>query len=144
MNISTDDFIVAAVTTGNCDATKTDNDENYAYYDNTNHLVTYRTQTGSQVTRVKKQDVIAANDALSIYIYPNPANKSISIDSKKGLKSIEVYDVLGRVCISTVFNSEPVGQQKPNIDVSNLSNGTYLIRLQTVDETINKTMVIQH
>lgn len=59
-----------------------------------------------------------------IAIYPNPANNSISIGGVKHVESISISDITGRV-IKTLSSAN--GSVK-EINVSDLPNGTYLIK----------------
>ena len=60
-------------------------------------------------------------------IYPNPARDVLTISSDKPIKSVEIYDVLGRL-IKT--------ETKNNINVSQLSKGNYLVKVKTGDQEL--------
>jgi len=76
-----------------------------------------------------------------LFIYPNPANSTININSKS-LKDcvITIYDVLGRK-MDVPMNA---GKDKHSIDVDNLSNGTYIIRVEKNDQWFVSKVVISH
>lgn len=59
-----------------------------------------------------------------VSIYPNPAKSVININSKSEIKSIELYDVQGRI-IETIIGN------KNNIDISEKSNGVYFLKITT-------------
>lgn len=69
----------------------------------------------------------------SISVYPNPANSKININldcndnlnCKNSIKSIEIYDVQGRI-LETIIENKNV------IDISNKSNGIYFLKINTV------------
>lgn len=64
----------------------------------------------------------------SISIFPNPANTSITIkDTKSEVSGIEVYDITGKKV--NQFKSSADG----NYDVSELSNGIYLLKVYSVN-----------
>ncbi len=77
---------------------------------------TYQSYLG--VTDIKK---------IQVKIYPNPAKDVINISSEKPVKSIEIYDVLGRL-IKT--------ETKNNINVSQLAKGNYLMKVKTGDQEL--------
>lgn len=65
-----------------------------------------------------------------IKIYPNPAKDFINITSEKPVKSVEIYDTLGRL-IKT--------ESSDKINVTQLSKGNYLLKMKTDSgETIEK------
>ncbi|WP_333854319.1 S8/S53 family peptidase [Epilithonimonas sp.] len=57
-----------------------------------------------------------------IKIFPNPAKDFINITSDKVVKSVEIYDTLGRLII-TDFSKK--------INISQLSKGNYLLKMKT-------------
>lgn len=62
----------------------------------------------------------------NISIYPNPAKNKISVNSSIEINKIEIIDVYGKI-----ISSENVKNTNYSIQVSNLSNGIYFIKLQT-------------
>ncbi len=75
-----------------------------------------------------------STDRSGIEIYPNPANDKLYISEKNyAVNSIEVFDVNGR-------NIKSV-EKLSSIDVSNLSNGIYFIRIKTDKGEFNKKFV---
>lgn len=58
----------------------------------------------------------------NIKVYPNPVKDFINITSDKAIKSVEIYDVLGRL-IKTNSSTK--------INVSQLSKGNYLLKIKT-------------
>ncbi len=75
------------------------------------------------------QSYLGVNDVKKdkVRIYPNPAKDFININSEKPVKSIEIYDVLGRL-IKT--------ETKNNINISQLAKGNYLLKIQTGDQEL--------
>jgi len=66
--------------------------------------------------------------------YPNPASDQITVRyavprSTKGPVQLALYDVLGRQ-VRTVASTSPDGRSTRSVDVSGLSSGTYVLRLQ--------------
>ncbi len=67
---------------------------------------------------------------LNINIYPNPTKDVVYITSDKPIKSVEVYDVLGKL-LKTDYSDK--------INVSQLPNGYYLLKIKTeTGESVEK------
>ncbi len=68
-------------------------------------------------------------------VYPNPANNQLSISLPESTNStkIEIYDMLGNKVIEQKTNATPLA----NIDVANLSEGNYFLRV--IDANGQKT-----
>ncbi|WP_405208398.1 glycoside hydrolase family 9 protein [Aquimarina sp. LLG6339-5] len=61
-------------------------------------------------------------------VYPNPTNKTLNIKTpfSNGSSSIELYSIQGKKVFSKELNSE-----QSNLDISNLSAGLYLIKINS-------------
>ena len=78
-------------------------------------------------------------ESKSFSVYPNPTNESWAISSNsQKMKSIEIYDLLGKKVKSLKPNSTDV-----NIDASNLNAGVYTINIATDLGIISKKLVKQ-
>lgn len=60
-------------------------------------------------------------------IYPNPTNNSFTISNFNQIKSIEIYDIMGK--------KYQINQQE-NININNLKNGLYLIKITDINDEI--------
>ncbi|HKO41125.1 MAG TPA: T9SS type A sorting domain-containing protein, partial [Nitrososphaeraceae archaeon] len=60
----------------------------------------------------------------SISIYPNPTNSVINIKCENSIKSIELYDVQGRILVTKM-----VSDNNEVLDISNKSNGIYFLKI---------------
>ena len=60
-------------------------------------------------------------------IYPNPTNSSFTISNFNQIKFIEIYDIMGK---KYEFN------QQENINIHNLNNGLYLIKITDLNDGI--------
>jgi len=58
----------------------------------------------------------------NIKVYPNPVKDFINITSDKSIKSVEIYDALGRLIKKDTYTK---------INVSQLSKGNYLLKIKT-------------
>ena len=74
----------------------------------------------------------------SVNLYPNPAKEyvDIRIDGDVNVTSMEVYDAYGKL-----INSMNVVENPTRINVSNLANGMYFVRVNTEAGAVTKTFV---
>jgi hypothetical protein len=81
-------------------------------------------------------------------LYPNPAkseiNLSYTVSQSTGTLKAEVLDIYGRVLISKSFKSVPGTSELVKLDLSEIGNGYFLVRLGNASGTISKPLVIQH
>lgn len=80
---------------------------------------------------------ISEFESFEISIYPNPASDNVFIKAE-GIYSYEIMDLSGKT-IRAAENM--VGAQKLNI--SDISSGTYLIKLQSESKTIMQQFIIE-
>lgn len=76
-----------------------------------------------------------------IGIYPNPASESVTIQSEgqNDLEQINIFDVNGRMVMS-----ESATGQIHRLDISNLQQGIYFVKVQTSDGYMtNKKLIVQ-
>ncbi|MDI1254499.1 MAG: T9SS type A sorting domain-containing protein [Flavobacterium sp.] len=60
----------------------------------------------------------------SITIYPNPTHDIVSVKANNTIKSIQLFDVQGRLLQTRIAN-----ENNANIDISNHSNGIYFLKI---------------
>jgi len=79
-----------------------------------------------------------------LLIYPNPVNGSSVQISTVGFSgaSVEIYDLQGRVVYSDDVKSN-LGSDRMILDVSTLSNGTYVVRLASQHKSLASKLVIR-
>jgi len=101
---------------------------NYEFPNNDGeYSVTYLTKNSSNI----------ANEA-NISIYPNPVKNSLNIDSKVMIENIQVFNYLGSLVFEQDCNSNSV-----KINTSDYIKGMYLVRINTINGTSTKRLVIQ-
>ena len=86
------------------------------------------------------------NGALNtnLKLYPNPAATRLSISfssTDAGKSHLVIYDMAGRVVVQQMVNIR-TGQNKVNLNVSNLKNGIYSVELTTRDNIQTGKLVI--
>lgn len=86
----------------------------------------------SQVTTLSSSDFNREN--LSFKVFPNPANDILNIDMESDIKSIEIYSLLGQKV--KVSNNKQT-------DISNLSNGVYMVRVEDVNGAVSTQKLIK-
>lgn len=75
-----------------------------------------------------------------ISIYPNPTNGIVNFDfSNLNVNKISISDITGKVIIEKI-----VTNQEEKIDISNYSNGVYLIKFQTEKEVLSTKIIKEH
>ncbi|MCY1524422.1 hypothetical protein D9M68_593530 [compost metagenome] len=108
--------------------------------------VTLTNDCGS--TTLTKQVTVQGNgvhdldlDEAALKLYPNPANQSIVVDNESSmhLQEIQVYNVLGQL-VATHKATHPNGKQV--INVSNLANGMYHMRIRFTEGTAERKFEI--
>lgn len=75
----------------------------------------------------------------SVKVYPNPTNADITIELSNSLnRTIQLIDITGRVVISTVPTSEKV-----SLNLSNVSNGVYYLKVKSA-ESVKVVKVVKN
>ena len=75
---------------------------------------------------IKQNDLSSVrNTAVKTFVYPNPADGYITIESKELINTIQLFDLSG----SLINNFNNVSSNKETIDISNLKSGVYLLRV---------------
>ncbi|MCK9481328.1 MAG: DUF5011 domain-containing protein [Bacteroidia bacterium] len=128
-------------------------------YEVGSYNVTYSvTDPSGNISNIAKQQVIIAEDCdlvtsvndiqsnLSVNVYPNPSNSGLFIvdfgNSKQNISRIDIVNSIG-VKIAQYSNAEIVNG-KLNVDISNYSQGIYVLNVQTERGNVSvKLMMIK-
>ena len=110
------------------------------WYDGTNWTI-YTEDTSTMLLNTRFNVYVAAealgtddNASLDISLYPNPANDHINITSKEVITAVSIYNILGQEVSRFEGNNVQM-----KIDVSTLSEGTYIAKIQVEDAvSVNK------
>ena len=89
------------------------------------------------VAHFTKNSSNIANEA-NISIYPNPVKNSLNIDSREMIENIQVFNYLGSLVFEQDCNSNSI-----KINTSDYIKGMYLVRINTINGTSTKRLVIQ-
>jgi len=79
---------------------------------------------------------VGDNDFNEVIIYPNPASSILNIKNAEN-SNIEIYDILGRVILSKTNIS-----MEETINVSNLNNGTYILKITNNNQVKTEKFII--
>ncbi|WP_027379385.1 M28 family peptidase [Chryseobacterium daeguense] len=88
-------------------------------------------------TTVLSTNETAVNSLESVKVYPNPAKDTLHVELPKDIKSfnLEITDLTGRRILSS--------ENETKINVSGLSNGTYLCTVKADDKTAVRKIIIE-
>ncbi len=134
MNIDEDCYEFSLIDTGgnggNVISLK-DHEGNVIYETNGN----YRT---NEITKFYSDGILGISENLleNIAIYPNPASTVLNINNAKNA-NIQVFDILGK----TIFSQENISVNE-RINISNLENGTYFIKISMDNAVTTKKFLI--
>jgi len=76
------------------------------------------------------------SNVIDISVFPNPANQYIQFKSESSIEEVKMFDVTGKLVL------EQKGDWISNLDVSELSEGTYVIQLKSMNAFITKSIII--
>lgn len=89
------------------------------------------------IEKVSVSTGIKTNSIESISIFPNPNNGIFNINNVEATSSFEVYNVIGDKVYSSQLN-----KGNNAIDLSNLSNGSYFVKINSNNGSTTKKVVI--
>jgi len=93
--------------------------------------------TGCAPAEVK---IVGGENVQPIQIYPNPTTGQLTIDNGQlRIESVEVYDIYGRK--QKGERRKEKGEKEIIIDISELYNGIYFVKIQTKNGEIVKKVV---
>jgi len=79
-----------------------------------------------------------------IILFPNPAQNSVEINfdyHQSEPVSIKVYDIVGKEALSLTANIQP-GNNSFNLPIEELREGTYIVRLEGMNISTTKRLVV--
>jgi len=84
-------------------------------------------------------NVRVKNFSSAFQVYPNPASNELHVQSSKfKVQNIEVFDIYGRKC-----HVSRVTRHENTIDISNLTNGIYFVKITTDEGIVVKKVIKQ-
>ena len=94
--------------------------------------------TGNANTVFQTLDVKENNHTNTIAIYPNPTHSILNIKSESTIKSVQLFDVQGRLLQTSLVN-----ETNSVLDISEKSNGIYFLKV-TSDNGIKTEKIIKN
>jgi hypothetical protein len=82
---------------------------------------------------------VSLHDNQTLVIYPNPANQRFRIEASQMIEMVRVVDLLGQVWYFSMPNDYRV-----DVNVSDLSEGIYLVQVRTQKGTLTKRLQVTH
>ena len=79
-----------------------------------------------------------ATETNGLNIYPNPTNSSLTISSNQTIKSITVYNLVGKEILNSIIN-----KKSENISLAAYSNGLYFIKAITENGEIFTKKIVK-
>ncbi len=71
-------------------------------------------------------------------LFPNPAKDVLNINSAYAIKEVEIYDALNRLVKRRKVNNKNI-----QIDISNLSAGSYVVEINTAKGSVKKKLIVE-
>ncbi len=106
-------------------------DNNFALHTNPQYTgtCTYVATTSINELKIKNEE---------LKIYPNPTNGILNIVSTGSATKIEIINILGKL-----VKEEELKLEEQLIDISNLQNGIYLLKVYNKDNLIGSTKIVK-
>lgn len=95
------------------------------------------------ICRLNYDSFLNANDIISesnIIIYPNPSTSELYIKGIRRDSKVEVYNFLGQICDVI---KKVIGTNEMKLDVSTLSKGTYILKIDDNSNILIKKIIVQ-
>ena len=99
---------------------------NRHYYDNVFELHVYYSPTGVEETEAQ------------VKVYPNPTNGFVTVEAE-GMTEVSVYNTLGQCVLQKEITCNPTA-----LDLQQVSEGLYLLRVKTENGIISKRISVEH
>lgn len=117
------------------------NSGRYGIYSNTllNEIMYPHTSMGYYIG-FKLEEVVSVeeNTGMEMNIYPNPVVNQVNVNVEDYQNAtLEIYNLLGEV-----VKSEELSSNRTSINVSGLTNGTYLVRVMNGEKVSTKKIII--
>lgn len=105
----------------------------------------FETDQFTSVQDLSKEEEVKANLAEGLKIYPNPARDQAKIEFKMAERAgvrVQIYSLNGRLIHDEQYSDRSAGKNTIQLDLTDLSNGTYIVRAISGDEVSSSKMLI--
>ena len=133
------DFTVTLLSDQVTTSEMTEYTANLSAYTGNNVYIAFRHHNVSDMFRINLDDVSVTPGVgikeveNNVSIFPNPAHSYINVNATSNISNVEVYTIAGQKVADFTANGTTTV-----INTSNLSNGLYMMRINTENGTINK------
>ncbi|MEL6720882.1 MAG: T9SS type A sorting domain-containing protein, partial [Bacteroidota bacterium] len=80
---------------------------------------------------IENRSEFTIEEALTAKVYPSPTNDWLNVQSNQSIDQIQVLDITGKVVRMEAIN---LGNSRIRLNVSNLVQGHYFVRIQANDD----------
>ena len=97
------------------------------------------TQSAMEIDYVRVYQNVLNNDEVNettFKIFPNPTNAILNISGNETIRKIEIYSIQGKQVFETTSQLE-------TIDISHLSKGLYILKIQTPKTIVSKKIIVE-
>ena len=104
-----------------------------------------KTRTGGTTNIVNQISALMPENFLLRQNFPNPFNPVTHMQfgiPKSGFVSLKVFDMLGREIKTLINEIKPAGSYEVLFDGTDLASGVYFYKIESVDFTATKKMVL--
>jgi hypothetical protein len=89
-----------------------------------------------QVTNCTGIKEIGSDNLLSIY--PNPSNGFVNLNSNEIIRSIQVYDINGRL----VYTQSNLNNNTIELNLNQLNNSVYSVKITLISEAVKQSKLV--
>ena len=89
---------------------------------------------------------IAEVERLSVSIAPNPTSGRVRVSADEPMRQVAVYDMAGKEVSVTVIDGQQStadGEWSTDIDLADLPNGTYIVKVATKTRTATRKLIVE-
>jgi hypothetical protein len=93
---------------------------------------------------VEEVDIL---DESALSMYPNPARSYVNVNytiERDETVSVEIYNLIGNKLQEFNYGYQSAGSYSQQLNISNLANGMYLVRIQAGDEQVISKLKVQN
>lgn len=101
---------------------------------------------GDTCIKCLDSDSTLITDSVETFIYPNPSESEINVVYETKVSNIDVniviYDFMGTVVFSKINTVPEMGRYTDQLNISGLSNGQYILKIQSGENSETKRLII--
>lgn len=97
------------------------------------------TKTIMQTAKIEMDQFVSITDETldKVAVFPNPANDILNITADNNIETVELVNLAGQSVLHQLVNGN-----NHSIDVSDLSEGVYMIRINTTNRSMTKKLIL--